>query len=103
MGGVDGESVDAHLDQGCSALQEVAGGADGSGDAQATLIVLRGVRILQLLLDVLDGDQALELVVVIDDQELFDAVLVQDVLGLFERGADRDGDEVGLGHHRVDA
>ena len=44
------------------------------------LVILAGVGVFQLLLDVLDGDQALELVVVVDDQELLDAVLVQDVL-----------------------
>ena len=66
------------------------------------LLVLAGIGVLQLLLDVLDGDQALQLVVVVDDQQLFDAVLVQDELGLFERGADGDGDEVFLGHHVAD-
>ena len=37
MRGVDGERVDARRDQLRSALQEIAGGADGSGDAQAAL------------------------------------------------------------------
>ena len=66
------------------------------------LLVLDGVGVLQLLLDVLDGDEAFELVVVVDDEELFDAVLVEDLFGLLERGADGDGDEVLLGHHVVD-
>ena len=82
MRGVDGERVDAHFDQLGGALQEVAGGADGAGHAQAALVVLAGVGILQLLLDVFDGDQAFELVVVVDDQQLFDAVLVEDLFGL---------------------
>ena len=84
------------------ALEEVSGGADGSGYAQAALLVLAGVGVLELLLDVLDGDEAFELVVVVDDEELFDAVLVEDLFGLLERGADGDGDEVVLGHHVVD-
>ena len=102
MGGVDGERVDAGVDQLGGAFEKVAGRADGSGDAETALRVLAGVRILQLLLDVLDGDEALELVVVVDDEELFDAVLVEDLFGLLERGADGDGDEVLLGHHVVD-
>ena len=99
VGGVDGEGVDAILDELGGAFEEVAGGADGTGDAQAALLILAGVGVLQLLLDVLDGDEALELVGVVDDEELFDAMLVEDLLGLFERGSYGDGDEVGLGHH----
>jgi hypothetical protein len=102
VGGVDGEGVDAVFDELGGAFEEVAGGADGSGDAEAALLILAGVGVLQLLLDVFDGDEALELVGVVDDEELFDAVLVEDVLGLLERGADGDGDEVGLGHHVAD-
>ena len=102
MGGVDGESVDAHGDEFGGTLEEVAGCADGSGDAQAAFLVLGGVGVLQFLLDVFYGDEAFELVVVVDDEELFDAMLVEDVLGLLEGGANRDGDEVLLGHHVVD-
>ena len=40
--------------------------------------VLGRVRVFQLLLDVLDGDQALQVVVVVHYQQLLDAVLVQD-------------------------
>ncbi len=103
VGGVDGEGVDAGGDELCCAFEEVSGGADGSGYAEAALGVLGGVGVLELLLDVFDGDEAFELVVVVDDEELFDAVLVEDLLGLFECGSDGDGDEVFLGHHRVDA
>ncbi len=71
-------------------------------DAQAALFVFAGVGVFQFLLDVLDGDEAFELVVVVDDEELFDTMLVEDLLGLLERSADGDGDEVGLGHHVVD-
>ncbi len=102
VGGVDGEGVDAHFDEAGGALEEVSRGPDGSGDAEAALLVLGGVGVFQLFLDVLDGDEAFELVVVIDDEEFLDAVLVEDVLGLLERGADGHGDEVLLGHDGVD-
>ena len=84
------------------ALQEIAGRADGRADTQTSLLVLGGVRVLEFLLDVLNGDQALEVVLVVDHQQFFHAVLVQDLLGLFERGADGDGDQVFLGHHLGD-
>ncbi len=102
VGRVDGEGVDAHVDEAGGALEEVAGGPDGSGDAETALLVFGGVGVFEFFLDVLDGDEAFELEVVIDDEEFFDAVLVQDVLGLFKGGADGHGDEVFLGHDGVD-
>ena len=60
--------------------------------------VLAGARIRDELLDVLDGDQALEPVVRVHDQELLDLVAVEHLAGRVERGADRHGDEVLLRH-----
>ena len=51
-------------------------------------VVLGGVGILQFLLNVLDGDQALQVVVIVHHQQLFDAMLVQNRFGFLERGAD---------------
>ena len=99
---VDGQHIHARPHQFRRALQKVAGGPDGSADAQPALIVLAGVGILQLLLDVLDRDQALQIVLIVHHQQLFHAVLVQDQLGLFQRGAHRNGDQVLLGHHVAD-
>ncbi len=96
---VDGQRVGAVAHQLRRALQKIARRPDGSAHAQPALIVLAGVGILQLLLDVLDRDQALQLVLIVHHQQLFHAVLVQDQLGLFERGAHGHGDQVFLGHH----
>ena len=57
---VDDEHVDARVDQRLRALERVGADADRRADAQPPLLVLRRVRVLDLLLDVLDGDQALE-------------------------------------------
>ena len=102
VGGVDGEHVDFLARQFHGALEKIAGGADGRAHAQAALLVLRGVGKFQLFLDVLDGDQALEVEVLVHDEKLFDAVALQDALGFFERGADGHGDQIVLGHHRAD-
>ena len=53
-------------------------------------------------LDVLDGDQAFEISVVVDHQEFFDSVLVEQYLGLVERRPNRCGDQVFLGHEVCD-
>ena len=66
------------------------------------MLVLAGHGILQFFLDVLDGDEALQLVLIVDHQQLFHAVLVQDQFGLFQRSAHRNGDQVLLGHHVAD-
>ena len=96
---VDGEHVDIALGELLGALEEIAGGPDGRAHTEPSMGILGGARIFQLLLNVLDGDESLEHVLVVDHQQLFDAMAVQDLLRLLERGADRDGDQVLLGHH----
>ena len=94
MRGVDDEHVDLGRDERGGPLERVRADADRGADAQAAALVLRRERVLDLLLDVLDGDQALEVPVVVDDRQLLDLVPAEDRLGLLERRADRRGDEV---------
>ena len=56
--GVEHEHVDARGDERLGALDRVRADADRGADAQAALLVLRRVRVLDPLRDVLDGDQA---------------------------------------------
>ncbi len=102
MRGVDGQHVHFAPDQLLGALEEIAGGADRRPHPQPALAVFGRVRVLQLLLDVLDGDEALEGELVVHHQQFFDAVLVQDGLGLLEGGAHRNRHQVLLGHHLGD-
>ena len=80
--GIDHDEVDAGLDQRLGAREALVADRGGGGDAQAALLVLAGVRIGDRLLDVLHGDQADAAIVVVDHQQLLDAVLVQQPLGL---------------------
>ena len=96
--GVDDEQVDAGVDQPLGALEAVVADAGRGGDAQAALRVLGGVRVELRLLDVLDGDQADAVAVAVDDQQLFDAVLVQQALGLVLVDVLLDRDQVFAGH-----
>ncbi len=77
----------------------VGAGADRGPDAQAPQLVLGRVREADGLLDVLDGDQAAELIPLVDHRQLLDPVAVQDLLRLLERHARLRGDELLLGHH----
>ncbi len=66
------------------------------------LRIFGSVGVLQLFLDVFYRDESLEVVLVVDDEKFFDAVLVENFFGIFERGAYGHGDEIFLGHHAVD-
>ena len=83
--GVDADDVAARLEQRLDALLAVGADADRGADAQPAELVLDGVRVRCGLLDVLDGDEALQQPAAVDDQQLLDAVLVQELLGALER------------------
>ncbi len=100
--GVDHERVDVRGDERLGALHRVLGGAHRGRDAKAAEFVLARGRVLDRLLNVLDRDEALEPVVLVDDEQLLDLVTVQDLAGVLERGADGDGHQVGPGHHVCD-
>src|SRR5437016_9351186 len=99
---VDGQHIDLGFDHLLGALQKVAGCPDCGPDAKAAMAIFGGVGILQLLLDVLNGDQALEIVFIVDDQELLYAVLVQNLFGVFQSRSHGNGNEVLLGHDLAD-
>jgi len=72
------------------------------GHAQTPQIVLRGERVPDSLLNVLDRYQALEPVVVIDHQQLLDAVSLKDCFGFVEGSAHGHGDQVVFRHRLAD-
>ena len=100
--GVHHHHVHLRLDEGGHALEGVGGDAHRRPDPQPAERVLAGVRVLDLLLDVLDGDEALEVEVAVHHQELLHLVLVEDLLRLLEGRAHRDRDEVLLRHQLRD-
>ena len=101
MGAVEHKHVHARVDQGAGAVEHVARHADGRGAEQTAGGILGGVGVLQDLLNVLDGNQAAELVILVHNGELLDAVALQDGLGLVQGGAHEPGDQALLGHDLV--
>ena len=99
MRGIDHNDVHLGAYQFRHALQIIPCGANGSADAQPALVVFRGERVFDLLGDVLDRDQSLQVLIVVHNQQFLDPVLVQNALRFFQRGADRNRDEIFLGHH----
>ena len=100
--GVDHDQIDAGVDQRLGAGKALVADRGGGGDAQPALLVLAGVGIGDRLLDVLDRDQADAAVLVVDHQQLLDAVLVQQPLGLVLADALAHGDQLLLGHQLGD-
>ena len=96
--GIDHDQVDAGVDQQLGAVIALVADRGGGGDAQPPLLVLAGIRVRDRLLDVLDRDQADAAVLVVDDHKLFDAVLVQQTLGLVLTDALAHRDQLLLGH-----
>jgi hypothetical protein len=54
--------------------REIACRSDGGAHAQAPLLILGGVREFELLLDVLYGDETLQIEILVHHEKLFDAV-----------------------------
>jgi hypothetical protein len=84
VGGVDGDDVDRHRNQRLDALLDVVADPHCGRATQPAATVTRCVRVVEPLLDVLDGDQPGELAVLVDERELLDAVTLQDRFGIVE-------------------
>ena len=103
MGGIDHQEVDAGVDQALGALEARIADRGRRGGAEPALRVLGGVRVELRLLHVLDGDEADAAILIVDDDQLLDAVLVKQLLGLglADRLAHRD--QVLARHQLIDA
>src|SRR6266850_4284066 len=99
MRSVDHQTIHARTYQFVRALAEISGGADRCCYSQTAEIVLCCGGILNRLLNVFDGNQTLQTLVDINDQKLFDAMLLQDCLRLIQGRADRNGHQWLFGHH----
>ena len=102
MRGVDHDDVDFGVDQRLGALETLVTDCGRSSHAQAAVFVLGGFGIGDRLLDVLDGDEADAAPVIVDDEQLLDAALVQQAARLVLAGAQRHGGEVFRGHEFLD-
>ncbi len=96
------EEIRAGVDQLLAAGETVVAHRGRGGHAKPPLLVLAGIGVLLGLLDVLDGDEADAVVSVVHNDQLFDAVAVQQPLRLVAVYAVLDGDEVRLRHQLVD-
>ncbi len=81
VGGIDHKHVNAGFHQQIDAFVIVRADTDRSTDAQLTLLVLAGVRMLGGLLDVFYRNQAAQLERIVDDDDALQAEFVHQALG----------------------
>ena len=86
MRGIDHDGVDTGLDQRFDPLFRAFADSHGRTDPQPPRSVARSVRKTGLLVDVFDGDQALQLERIVHHQQPLELVLVQQRLGLGRSG-----------------
>ena len=89
MGCIHHDQIHACFHQQVHPLIRIRPDADGRAHAQPPMFVLAGIRVFDTFFDVLDGDQALQLELLVDDRQFLDAVLVEDLPGLLQRRAFR--------------
>ena len=93
IGGVDNENVDAGVAQLASAIPRVTEEADRRAHAQATFVIFRGVGVLLALVEVFDGDEAVQATLAVDQRQLLDLVLGKEREHVVLRDSDGPGDE----------
>jgi hypothetical protein len=82
---IDDQDVDTRVDERARTLPRVRADTHCGADAQPPLLVLRRLRELDSLLDVLYGDQPLQPSFCVDDRQLLDFVAMEDRLSLSQR------------------
>ena len=100
VGGVHHQHVRPRVEKGGGPLQVVFRHADRAAHQQSPLRVLAGVGVFPRFLDVLDGDQPHQLVMLVDHQQFFDPVLMKQLFRFLQADAGFHGDQFfpPLGH-----
>ncbi len=101
VGRINGNDINLGFDECRDTVEDIRRHTDRRAYAQSPVIILARVRKLPPLLDILEGNQATEQAVVVDNRELFNLMLLQNLLGPIEVRPDGCGDEAILRHHRV--
>ena len=96
---IQNKRIRTNLQQLLGALQHVVRDPNRGGTKQPSLRVLGGIRILHGFLDVLNGNQSLEISVVVYQRQLFNLMCHQDFFCFIERGSHPAGNKVVLRHH----
>ena len=81
VGRINGNDINLGFDECRDTVEDIRRHTDRRAYAQSPVIILARVRKLPPLLDILEGNQATEQAVVVDNRELFNLMLLQNLLG----------------------
>ena len=99
VGGIDEECIHPGLDQGHSAFVAVTEETDSSANAQATIVILGGTRVLFGLHKVFKGNQPGKFTGLVNEGQTLDFVLRKEGEGFILRQVRRTGNERHRGHN----
>src|ERR1041384_1227951 len=99
---IDHETINARPDELIGTLKVITSRADCSRNSQTAQIVFCCRRIFDRFLNVFDGDKSFYMFVVVDDEELLDAMFLKYCFRLFECRAHRNRDKWLFRHHFSD-
>ena len=99
VGRVDHHKVDPHFDQGRDAIHHIGRNPHGRPHAKPAVVVLAGVRVLSTFANVFEGNEPLQVPLIVHHRELFDLMLLKDLNRLVQGRADRNGHQILGGHH----
>ena len=102
MRGIDDEDVDPGLAQRVGTIPSICEEADGGTDEEPTVRGLAGQRVLLGLHEVLDGDEAAQVALVVDDRQALALVRPEQRRCVFAADAERAGDERHRRHDLAD-
>ena len=78
---IDDNQVNTGIDQSLGAGKPIIADRGGGGYAQATLFVFCRIGVQLRLFHIFNGNQTNAVIIIIDHQQFFDAVMVQQTLG----------------------
>jgi hypothetical protein len=102
VSGIDRQQVDTGFGKYGNAIQGIGSDARSRPNAKATLVVQQGLGEVGAFADVGEGDEPLQQALSVDQRELFDAVGVHELAGLFELDSWCASDQVFRGHELAD-
>ena len=102
MCGIKNDNINMSIVESGDTIHHVGSDTNSSTAEQTALGILSGVGILNLLLDILDGDKTAETTFFINDGELLFTSSAENVLSFLESDANRSGNKILRSHAFAD-
>ena len=92
--GIENDNVNLGFNKSCNPVENIGGNTYTCSAEKSSLLILGCIGILDGLLNILDGDQTLEIIILINDGKLFFSGFSKDLLGFLEGDTLSCGDKI---------